>query len=457
MLRVVCSATSKLCTSRAASRPLTRLPNNPNLKQRQFDGGFFLSVRSITSTENRNNNNNTTANNNGSNNKEKKRSDDSQIINKFKAYLDLSKFRLSSLVVFTTAAGFLSAGGPVIWDTMMCTCFGTAFCAASASTFNQIFEIERDKQMNRTKNRPLPSNKVTIGEAAALGISTGTLGAVLLYSTSHPLTAALGVANIALYSGAYTYSKRVTEWNTWIGSVVGAIPPVMGYVAATNGHLISAEPMLLASTLFLWQFPHFFSLSWMHREDYARGGFQMVSTNDVDGSRSASLIYRYSLFLSALPVLSSAFGVTTYMFAVEGIAANAYLLYLASKFHKDRSNANARRIFLCSLWYLPLLLAGFVVHSKSWNKDVLTEGESGDSYEDDASVDFERILARITDQGKKICVHEMIAVGNREGGGKLCAKIGAENSIEQISPPAIVCDSVDSEGSNDDNNVAKKK
>lgn len=140
----------------------------------------------------------------------------------------------------------------------MCTCFGTAFCAASASTFNQIFEIERDKQMNRTKNRPLPSNKVTIGEAAALGISTGTLGAVLLYSTSHPLTAALGVANIALYSGAYTYSKRVTEWNTWIGSVVGAIPPVMGYVAATNGHLISAEPMLLASTLFLWQFPHFF-------------------------------------------------------------------------------------------------------------------------------------------------------------------------------------------------------
>ena len=137
-----------------------------------------------------------------------------------------------------------------------------------------------------------------------------------------------------LYSGLYTYSKRKTELNTWIGSVVGAVPPVMGWAAASGGNIIAADPLMLASMLFLWQFPHFFALSWIHREDYARGGFQMVGVNDPTGSRSSKLISRYALYLSALPLIATGCGLTSSMFAVEGTVVNAYLLYTAHKFRQ---------------------------------------------------------------------------------------------------------------------------
>lgn len=291
---------------------------------------------------------------------------------KMKVFADLSKFRLSSLVVFTSGAGFLCAGSPVDLCTMAAACVGTALCAASAGTFNQVFEKEADLQMRRTQQRPLPAEKISKTGASVWGGMTGVAGTGLLLAATNPTVAVLGLSNIALYAGAYTYSKKHTELNTWIGSVVGAIPPVMGWCAA-GGSLYMAEPWALASILFLWQFPHFFALSWLYREDYARGGFQMVAVNDATGSRSADYIQEYSYYLTALPVLASVTGLTSYMFAVEGTLANAYLLMLAHKFKQDRSNSNARRIFLCSLWYLPLLLAGFVFHSRAWQSDKLAD------------------------------------------------------------------------------------
>ena len=198
--------------------------------------------------------------------------------------------------------------------------------------------------MNRTKARPLPSGRIQPSEAIAWGSTAGIAGTSLLYFGTNPVVAALGAANIFLYAGPYTASKRVSESNTWIGAVVGAIPPVMGWGAATGGSLLSSEPLALATLLFLWQFPHFFALSWLHREDYARGRFQMVAVNDPQGSRSATLIWNYSLYLSALPLVTSIAGMTSYMFAVEGTAANMYLLYLAKKFNDKQSNANAKKV-----------------------------------------------------------------------------------------------------------------
>ena len=291
---------------------------------------------------------------------------------KFRSYLELSKFRLSSLVVVTSGAGFLCAGFPIDGITMAAACIGTGLCAASASTFNQVIEREADVKMKRTRNRPLPTGVVTPTEATALGVMAGVAGTGLLLAATNPVTAALGAANIALYAGAYTYSKRYTELNTWLGSVVGAIPPVMGWAAATGGDIFSAEPLALGGLLFLWQFPHFFALSYLHREDYARGGFQMVAVNDPTGLRSSKLILEYSLYLTAFPLVASGLGWTSWMFALEGTAANAYLLYLAGKFHQNRSNAGARRIFLCSLWYLPVLLAGYVFHSRMLSCDAVT-------------------------------------------------------------------------------------
>ena len=149
-------------------------------------------------------------------------------------YGDLTKFRLSSLVVVTSGAGFLCGGMPLDFTTMAAACVGTGLCAASAGSFNQIIEKERDASMKRTNQRPLPSGRLSVGEASVVGVTTGLSGVGLLYAATNPVVAALGATNIFLYSVLYTYSKQYSEWNTWIGAVVGAIPPVMGYAAATG-------------------------------------------------------------------------------------------------------------------------------------------------------------------------------------------------------------------------------
>ena len=205
--------------------------------------------------------------------------EDKEITSKeyIKTISELSKARLSALVVSTSSFGFLAAATPISYTTLAAASLGTALCSSSASTLNQIFEQDRDARMKRTAQRPLVTKNVVGPTGAyALAASTGLTGGATLYFGTDTITAALGVGNIALYAGAYTYLKPRSEWNTWVGAIVGAIPPVMGYTAATNGNgLFDFEAALLGGTLFLWQFPHFFALSWMHRVDYARGGFQV--------------------------------------------------------------------------------------------------------------------------------------------------------------------------------------
>jgi protoheme IX farnesyltransferase len=285
-----------------------------------------------------------------------------------------------------------------------------------------MIERQQDAAMNRTKLRPLPSGQISMTEASMVGVGAGVAGTALLYGATNPVVAALGALNIFLYAGPYTMSKRYTEWNTWIGSLVGAVPPVMGYAAASGGTILSAEPLALASLLFLWQFPHFFALSWMHREDYARGGFAMVAVNDPHGVRSSSLIWEHSLYLTAFPILVSTAGLTSWMFAVEGTAANLYLLSLAHAFRQDSSNAKARKVFLCSLWYLPLLLAGFVFHSRVWDEQKDTLGQTD-------SVDQEGVLGMLAGARQRlrgICVHEMIAAHNSNQSSSSSSSTGAK-------------------------------
>ena len=291
-----------------------------------------------------------------------------------KSYLELSKFRLSALVVVTSGAGFVSAGLPFDFFTLTSVCTGTLLCAASACTFNQVLEINKDASMKRTQTRPLPAGRVTKNHAIGFGAATAAAGVGMLYTLTNPVVAALGAANIALYAGPYTLTKPISEINTYIGGIVGAVPPVMGYYAATHGFVHSWDPVVLGSILYLWQMPHFFALSWLYREDYARGGFQMTAVNDATGARIAQLITNHSLALAALPPIVAMAGLTTSMFAVTGSAVNAYLLYLVHNFNNQHSNANARRIFLCSLWYLPALLFAFVVFSKNWEKNAVTVG-----------------------------------------------------------------------------------
>lgn len=280
-------------------------------------------------------------------------------------YSQLSKARLSALVVMTTGAGFLMAGGPISWGTFAAATVGTSLAAASANTFNQAWEIDLDKKMQRTCRRPLPSGKITRAHALTFGAATATVSTAILAAGCSPLVASLGLFNIGLYSLAYTPMKTRSELNTWVGSVVGAIPPIMGWAAAT-GTVMAPEAALHAYLMFCWQMPHFFALSWRSRKDYARGGYQMVAVNDPTGSRSANLAMRYSLYMAPIPIVAALTDATSYMFAVEGTVVNAYAIYLAHKFYQNPTNATAHKVFMASLWYLPVLMGCMVLHSQNW-------------------------------------------------------------------------------------------
>jgi len=332
---------------------------------------------------------------------------------KVKAYMDLSKARLSALVVATTAAGFVAAGGPLCPATLSACCAGTALCSSSAAAFNQIFESHHDSKMKRTQQRPLVQGTLTETQASIAATAWGVAGTGILAYATDPVTTFLGASNIVLYAGVYTYMKQHSVYNTWVGAVVGAIPPVMGWTAATGGQILDVEALLLGATLYLWQMPHFFALSYMHRLDYARGGFQMVPVLEENGDETARLITRYTWYLSSIPVLATVLDVTSSMFCYEGVALNAYALYVAYKFQHDRTNANARKVFLTSLWYLPCLLMLFLLHSKTWD-DV-----DEDKVENPLRGYISSYIHAARDKGRELCLHET-AVQKTQEGEKAC-------------------------------------
>jgi protoheme IX farnesyltransferase len=353
------------------------------------------------------------------------------------AYGELCKARLSSLVVITSGAGFLLAGTPVDWPCFAAAVGGTALAAASANTFNQVSEAPLDALMKRTQGRPLPTGRLSRPAALAFGGGAALASLGVLLAGTNPLTAALGMGNIALYALVYTPLKQLSTLNTAVGAVVGAVPPLMGWAAAT-GSLAAVDPFLLAYILFAWQFPHFYALAWGLRKDYARGGYRMVPVFDATGAHTARLILRHTLVLSALPLLSTVLGVTSPMFALEGLLLNGYLLRLALAFRAAPSDAGARAIFRASLWYLPLVAGLFVFHANLWlpleaqvQLDALVGaappgGEAaaaarGTSWGEAA----ENAVASARLLGRELCLHELLAPSGGAGGGIAAAEAGA--------------------------------
>jgi len=345
-----------------------------------------------------------------------------KVSSKTLAYLELAKARLSALVVTTTMAGFIAAGGPLYDNASIAGCcvVGTALCSSSAAALNQIFERNRDAMMKRTKQRPLVTGILTVSEAKLAATVWGVTGTTLLAVGTDPVTALLGIGNIALYAGLYTYMKPRSIYNTWVGAVVGAIPPVMGWSAATSGSLLDLDAIILGSTLYLWQLPHFFALSYMYRVDYQRGGFCMLSSLELDGERTSSVIMKYATYLSVVPFISTFAGVTSSMFALEGILLNSYALWVANRFRQERTNTNAKKVFLTSLWYLPSWLILFLLHSKVWDedhdRDVLRDAISN-------SIHFVR------NEGRKMCLHEQVVTKSNATNNSV---IGSENTCPVI-------------------------
>ncbi|XP_015924355.1 protoheme IX farnesyltransferase, mitochondrial [Parasteatoda tepidariorum] len=267
-------------------------------------------------------------------------------------YKSLAKFRLSGLVVLTTLAGYGMAPGPFDPMTLSCMVIGTGLTSAAANAVNQVLEIPYDSQMNRTKNRVLTRGFLSPFHAAVFATCCASLGATMLFLGTNTLTAVLGLTNLILYTSFYTPMKRCSIVNTWLGSVVGAIPPLMGWAACMG--TLNMGAFLMGAILYSWQFPHFNALSWNLRSDYSRAGYRMTSVVDPSLCRSAALRHSIALliFCSAAPLLD----LTTWTFAFDSFPLNCYFIYCAWKFYKDGDTKSARKLFRLSLVYLPALM-----------------------------------------------------------------------------------------------------
>ncbi len=277
-----------------------------------------------------------------------------------RVYLDLAKARLSALVLVTTAIGFLLA--PLASFDLMrfgWTLIGTALAAFGANALNQCLEAERDARMPRTRNRPLPSGQITPAAAWSFALCCAIVGPVVLWLTIGGLAAMLAAATVALYIFMYTPMKVLTPLNTLVGAVCGAIPPMIGWVAATGD--LTAPAWILAAILFLWQMPHFFALAWMYRDDYRLGGFRMLPHCDPAGRLTTIMIIAYSLALAPVSLATVAVGLNGPLYAVGATILGVWFSSLGWRMWRDRSNAAARRVFLASVMYLPALLGLMVV------------------------------------------------------------------------------------------------
>uniref|UniRef100_A0A7S0ECA7 Heme O synthase n=1 Tax=Hanusia phi TaxID=3032 RepID=A0A7S0ECA7_9CRYP len=298
-------------------------------------------------------------------------------------YFETGKGKLSSLVTLTAAAGFAIAvpvGAPFSWTGIAMTSAGTMLSAMSASAFNQILERENDSRMVRTGRRPLVIGKISPLHASIVASCAGVGGVALLAVTTNPLAASLAAANIGIYTSLYTPMKQKTIWNTWVGAVVGAIPPMIGWAAATGDLGIGA--LVMGGLLFSWQMPHFLSLAYMMRKEYRLGGYKMMpgEPSSPELARATMACMRHCLYLEAMCVGAPVLGMVHPLFAVEATVLNGLFAYLAYDFHQKglaghpaKTNSSARKLFLGSLLYLPLLL-GFMVYHRA----VTTPAENED-------------------------------------------------------------------------------
>jgi protoheme IX farnesyltransferase len=273
---------------------------------------------------------------------------------------ELVKARLTLLVLLTTAVGFyLGSESPIDYRALFHTVFGTAAAAAGAAALNQWWERRADALMHRTKSRPLPAGRMSPVQALALGAALSLFGVVYLAIVCNGLSAALAAITILIYIFAYTPLKRTSTANTAVGAIPGAIPPMIGWAAARGDIGVGAWSLFVI--VFLWQMPHFFAIAWMCREDYARAGFRMISSDDYSGQRSASQSVFFCILLLVLAGLPAFVGMVSYTYQAIELLLGGLFVAVAMRFLRLRTRSAARLLFIASIAYLPLLLAALVL------------------------------------------------------------------------------------------------
>lgn len=291
--------------------------------------------------------------------------------------LTLTKFRLSALVIVTTFVGFwLAAPRPMPWLLLLHTIIGSTLAAFGAGVFNQLMEIEPDSRMTRTADRPLPAGRIQPGAAFAIGWLLSAFALIHLAHMVNMEAAALTAATLAVYLFVYTPLKQQSDTNTLVGAISGALPPLIGWAGAAGPPSVDApyfrwqllvEPgaIYLFMLLFLWQLPHFLAINWMYRDQYLQGGFVMLANDDEEGRKTSlhALGYAIATFLLMFyPVYES---VAQAWFLAPALLLAGWLCWLAWKFRVHRERAHARKLFFCTLMYLP---AALILSVLAWKR-----------------------------------------------------------------------------------------
>jgi protoheme IX farnesyltransferase len=275
--------------------------------------------------------------------------------NRLRAYVELTKPGITRLVLVTTAAGFyLATRGAIDFQLLLNTLIGTGLAASGCNALNQYVERAEDARMNRTSGRPLPSGRLTPGEALTCACGLSVVGTLYLLLLVNLTTALVVLLSLTSYIFVYTPLKQRTPLSTIIGAVPGALPIVAGWTA--TGARIDAVALALFGILFLWQMPHFFALAWIYREDYRRGGFKMLSVLDPLGRRTGRQILAYSVLLIPVTMLPTRLGLTGHWYLAGALVLGVAFLALSLGMVVGRNERRAWRLFMGSVLYLPALL-----------------------------------------------------------------------------------------------------
>ena len=274
-------------------------------------------------------------------------------------YLELTKARIVILVLITTASGYLAAGMPVDAITLLHALIGTALVAAGTNALNQYLERDHDRQMKRTRLRPLPDGRIAPRAALLFATSSAVVGTLYLGFLVNWLTACLGAITLLSYAFLYTPLKRRSTLCTIVGAVPGAIPPMMGWAAATGS--LGAGAWIIFGILFMWQMPHFMAISWIYREDYGRAGFVMLAVQDPHGDATARQAVIWCMTLLTVSLLPFYVGMTGIVYFAGALLSGLAFLAAALNFFRHRDKRSAKRLFMTSNLYLVTIMTLIVI------------------------------------------------------------------------------------------------
>jgi protoheme IX farnesyltransferase len=281
------------------------------------------------------------------------------LLHKVKAYWELLKFRLSFLVAFSCAFGYLLGSRQTDLSTLALLFIGGFLLSGASVVINQIIEKDLDKLMTRTMNRPLPTHRISVNEAWWFAVVCMVSGVLILFVYTNPLTTVLSVLSMVLYAFVYTPLKRVGPIAVFVGAIPGALPPLLGWTAATGS--LSYEAWIIFGIQFIWQFPHFWAIAWVADDDYKKAGFKLLPSGGEKDLNTAIQIMIYTMFLIPLGLLPATFGITGIYSAVVATVCGVLFFSQTFSLMKDGNRKSAMRIMFGSFLYLPIVQIAYLL------------------------------------------------------------------------------------------------